>query len=142
MRWLLLDEVVTIARSRFAETRSRIPQSPVSAELLLMEMMAQTGALLLGAENDFQEDLIFAKIDRANFYSGFPSGQKIEIHATSDHLRPEGAWFDAEIKASNGKVADGRFFLVNVGRFVPTQTRPATFHENFMNYFNIREKVK
>lgn len=142
MRWLLLDEVVTIARRRFARTRSRIPESPVSTELLLMEMMAQTGALVLGAEKDFQEDLIFAKIEQADFYSGFQSGERIEIQASPDHLRPEGAWFDAEVNASGGKVADGRFFLINVGRLVPTQSRPITFHRNFMNYFKIREKVK
>ena len=142
MRWLLLDEVVAIAKSRFARTRSRIPEHPVSAELLLMEMMAQTGALLLGAEKDFQEDLVFAKIDRADFYPGFQAGEKIEINASSDHLRPEGAWFEAEINAAGGKVAQGRFFLINVGRLVPNHSFPITFHENFMNHFQIRMKVK
>ncbi|MBI3306539.1 MAG: hypothetical protein HYZ84_01860 [Candidatus Omnitrophica bacterium] len=142
MRWLLLDEVVAIRRGEFAHTRSRIPETSVTVELLLMEMMAQTGALLLGAEKDFQEDLVFAKIEEASFHSGFEPDQKIEIRAVSDNLRPEGAWFHAEVHTGSQKIAGGRFFLINVGRLVPNQTKPITFHENFMNHFQIRRKIQ
>lgn len=143
MRWLLLDEVLAIEKSRLARTRSRVPQAPVSAELLMVEMMAQTGALLLGAEKDFEEDLIFAKIESADFSKDWQIGEGLEIKATSDNLRPEGAWFDGIVSGARGQlVARGRFLLMNVGRLSPDEKKPVTFHEAFMNHFQVREKVQ
>ena len=142
MRWLVLDEVLAIEKKKVARTRSHIPEAPPSSECLIMEMMAQTGGLLLGAETDFKEDVIFAKIERARFYPGFSPGEKIEIGATSENLRSEGAWFESIVEAQNGKVAESRFLLMNVGSLVPTLHRSVTFHETFMNYFHIREKIR
>ena len=142
MRWLLLDEVVSIEKQRKARTRSRVPQGPVSAAPLLMEMMAQTGGLLLGAESDFQEDIIFAKIETADFFDPHP-GEDLRIEASSGGLRPEGSWIDAVIETRDGKkVAQSRFLLVGVGRLDPAVQRPIVFHEAFMKHFRIREKIK
>lgn len=143
MRWVLLDEIVKIEKKITAQTRSRVPRGPVSPELLMMEMMAQTGALLLGAEKNFEEDVVFAKIEGASFESGWESGDLIQIEAASDNLRPEGAWFEASIRQMRGaKVAQGRFLLMNVGHLLPNQTKPVTFHEAFMNHFRVRDKVR
>lgn len=143
MRWLLLDEIIKIEKKVTARTRSRVPGGPVSPELLMMEMMAQTGALLLGAEKDFEEDVVFAKIERASFENGWRSGDSIEIEAASENLRPEGAWFEGSIRKMHGAVvARGKFLLMNVGHLLPNQTKPVTFHEAFMNHFRVREKVR
>jgi 3-hydroxymyristoyl/3-hydroxydecanoyl-(acyl carrier protein) dehydratase len=142
MRWLLLDEVVSIQKSVKAETRSHVPDFPVSSELLMIEMMAQTGALLVGAENDFKKDLIFAKIDNAVFENVFRKGEPIHIETSSENLRPEGAWLDAWIENKNQRFARARILLMNVGEFLPGQNKPITFHEAFMNYFDVRSKVR
>ena len=142
MRWLLLDEVTVIEKKVRAKTRSRVPQSDVSPELLMMEMMAQTGALLLGAENDFQSDLVFAKIQEAVFDGGFRAGEGLEIEATSENLRPEGAWLEGAIRSAGGRQARGSFLLMNVGKLVAERTQSITFHEAFMNHFQIRDKVR
>ena len=142
MRWLLLDEVVSIEKKSKACTRSRVPQGPVSAEPLLMEMMAQTGGLLLGAEKDFQDDIIFAKIEAADFFDS-SAGEEINIEATSEALRPEGSWMDASIKTLDGRtVATSRFLLMNAGRLEADAAGPVVFHEAFMNHFQVREKIK
>ena len=142
MRWLLLDEVIRIEKNTSALTRSRIPQGPVSPEPLLMEMMAQTGGLLLGAEKEFEEDIIFAKIDSADFFDPQP-GEPIEIEACSDSLRPEGSWMEASIKTSGGRpVARSRFLLMSVGRLAPEVKEPIVFHKAFMKHFRVLEKIQ
>ena len=141
MRWLLLDEVLSIQKKSKVCTRSRVPEGPVSAEPLLMEMMAQTGGLLLGAEKNFQDDIIFAKIETADFFDPRP-GEAVEIEASSESLRPEGSWMDASIKAQDGRrVAQSRFLLMSVGRLAPGVQEPIVFHEAFMNHFQVREKL-
>ncbi len=142
MRWLLLEEVLSIQRKVKARTRSRVPFSPVSPEILMVEMMAQTGGLLLGAESDFQDDLIFAKIEKADFAQNTEAGRTIYIEAESENLRPEGAWLDGRILDENEMpIASSRFLLMNVGHLFPERNHSITFHSAFMNYFRVREKV-
>ncbi len=141
MRWLLLDEIVSIQKNEKAVTRSRMPETAVSPEPILMEIMAQTGGLLLGAQKDFRKDIIFAKIETADFFDPQP-GEPLEIEATSENLRPEGSWMEAVIRTSGGRrVARSRFLLMSVGRLDPEVSEPIVFHEAFMNHFRVREKV-
>ena len=123
-------------------TRSRVPDALVSPELLMLEMMAQTGALLLGAERDFQEDVIFAKIDGVSFYETPVPGEMICVESDSDQLRSEGAWFQSRIRKASSTIAESRFLLMNVGHLVPGFQRSITFHDAFMNHFSIRNKVQ
>jgi len=108
----------------------------------MVEMMAQTGALLLGAESDFQDDLVFTKIGEAIFDHGFQAGEALEIEATSENLKPEGAWFEGSIQGSKGRRARGSFLLMNVGKLVANHIKPVTFHEAFMKHFQIRTKIR
>lgn len=142
MRWLLLDEVVLIKKGERARSVSRIPSASVSSQVLMMEMMAQTGALVLGAEKDYRDDVVFAKIEHASFSVDFSAGEAIEIEAVPDNLRPEGAWFQGKISSKSGVIAESRFLLMNVGRLIPNHDRPVTFHDVFMQHFKIREKVR
>ncbi len=142
MRWLLLNEVVSIEKKRKACTRGCVPAGPVSAEPLLMEMMAQTGGLLLGAEKNFQEDIIFAKIEEADFFDPQP-GEELQIEASSESLRPDGSWINATIKTPEGRiVANSRFLLIGVGRLDPSVQEPIVFHKAFMSHFRVLEKIK
>ncbi len=145
MRWLLLDEVLGIEKTKCACTKSHIPFEEFSRELLLLEMMAQTGGLLVGAENDFQQDLIFAKIEKAVFFEeswAMAPGESINIQAASERLRPEGGWIESLIEGKKGKIAESRFMLMNVGRLISGFPKPITFHEAFMSYFQVRQKVR
>lgn len=142
MRWLLLEEIIEIKRGQIARTSSRIPRSPYSVECLLVEMMAQTGALLVGLESNFCDDLVLAKIDNVSFWNGWREGEAIEIQATSENLRSEGAWLDGVIGTEKNIIAKGRLLLVNVGRLLPGAESSLTFYEAFMNYFKVREKIQ
>ena len=65
MRWLLLEKVHSIRKGEKAVASAKVPRAPYSLEVLFIEMMAQTGGLLVGAESNYQKDLIFAKIESA-----------------------------------------------------------------------------
>ncbi|HXV27847.1 MAG TPA: hypothetical protein VD913_02670 [bacterium] len=142
MRWLVLDEVLAIERKVRASARSHVPSSPFSPEILIIEMMAQTGALLLGAESDFKEDLVFAKIEKAAFATHFEKNQTLFIEAHSEALRTEGAWIEGSVNHEDSEIGRARFLLMNIGHLIPGKEEPVTFHHGFMDHFRIREKIK
>lgn len=142
MRWLLLDEVLEIRLKEFARTRSHVPAAPFSPEVLLLEMMAQTGGLLFGAEADFQEDVIFGKVERISFKGPFAPDEPLEIRVNSEDLRSESAWFNGEIFSRGVKRAESRFFLVKAGHLVPGRTQPITFPPAFLEHFQVRQKIR
>lgn len=141
MRWILLEEVVEILPRQSAVTRSRVPSAPYSPEVLILEMMAQTGGLLLGAESDYRQDIVFGKVEKTSFEGPFKPGATLEIRAVCEDPRPEGAWFQAEVVSDGVKCAEGRFFLVNAGELVPGRPSSITFPESFLNHFDVRAKA-
>jgi len=142
MRWRLLDEVLEIQYGKFARSLSRVPAMRVSSQVLMIEMMAQTGALVLGAQHDFRQDVVFAKIAGVRFFNDAPSGAEIIIRAAADGLRPEGAWFDATVGQADRLLAEGRLMIMNVGHLLAGRTEPVSFHRVFMDHYRIREKVQ
>ncbi len=142
MRWLVLDEVVEIKKGKSVRAKSRVPDTEVSPEMLMIEMMAQAGGILLGAENDFQDNVVFAKIEEAKFYPGFLAGDFLEIEAVAETLRTEGSWIRGRIEGVRGKVAEAKLMLASAGELAAGAKESITFHPMFMEHFRIREKVK
>ena len=141
MRWLLLDKVHSIQKGKKAIATSKVPQAPYSSEVLFIEMMAQTGGLLVGAESDYKKDLIFAKIENATITNVPKPGTPIQIEAWSESLGTEGGWLEATITCAEGLVASAKLLLMAVSGLSAEQTRSITFHDNFMNHFSVREKI-
>lgn len=142
MRWLLLDEVLEIRPKEFALTRSRVPSAPFSSEVLMLEMMAQTGGLLLGAESDYRDDVIFGKVEKAVFDGPFKASEPLEIRVTCEDLGPMGAWFQGEVSSRGALFAESRFFLVNAGRLIQGRDQSLTFPPAFLDHFQVRQKVR
>jgi hypothetical protein len=141
MRWLLLEKVHSIQRGKKATASSKVPQAPYSSEVLFIEMMAQTGGLLVGAESDYQKDLIFAKIESAAITAVPKSGTPLQIEAWSESLGPEGGWLEAAITCLEGPVACAKLLLMAVDGLSSSQKKSVTFHDAFMDHFKVREKV-
>lgn len=141
MRWLLLEKVHSIRKGEKAVASAKVPLAPYSSEVLFIEMMAQTGGLLVGAESDYQKDLIFAKIENATITSIPKSGTPLQIEAWSESLGAEGGWLEATITCAEGPVACAKLLLMAVGGLSAKQTKSITFHEAFMDHFNVREKI-
>ena len=141
MRWLLLEKVHSIDKGKKAITSARVPKAPYSSEVLFIEMMAQTGGLLVGAESDYQKDLVFAKIENATIMNVPVSGTPLQIEAWSESLGAEGGWLEATITCAEGPVATARLLLMAVSGLSAGQTKSITFHDAFMNHFSVREKI-
>jgi hypothetical protein len=141
MRWLLLEKVHSICKGKKAVASARVPKAPYSSEVLFIEMMAQTGGLLVGAESDYEKDLVFAKIEHAVITNLPKPGTSLQIEAWSEGLGAEGGWLEAAITCAEGRVAHAKLLLMAVGGLSAGQTKSVTFHEAFMNHFNVREKI-
>lgn len=140
MRWRLLDEILEIKKGSSAVCKASLPESEYSAEVLLLEMMAQTAGLLLGAESNFEQDIVFAKIQDAVFDLN-AADQTFTIEAVCDDPRPDGAWIEAKAVCGSKTAASANILLMNVGHIVEGSTKPVSFHQNFMEYYDVRSKL-
>jgi 3-hydroxyacyl-[acyl-carrier-protein] dehydratase len=57
----------------------------------LLEGLAQTGGILVGEANDFQENVVLAKINSARFVREALAGETVVYDTRLVHLRTEGA---------------------------------------------------
>jgi len=142
MRWNLLTRVLEIQKGKSAESEAEWVQGPVSPELLMLEMMAQTAGLVFGSIDDFQSDVVFAKVEQARFYPLQQPCVSLIIAATGEDLRFEGGWFQTKVLSGGVLVADAKILLANAGKLKPEMSTSITFHEHFMSHYQIRSKVQ
>jgi 3-hydroxyacyl-[acyl-carrier-protein] dehydratase len=111
MRWLWIDRFVefhpneraraiknlSLAEDYFAE---HFPGYPVMPGALILEGLAQTGGILVGEANDFQEKVVLAKIPWARFEREALAGEQLVYDVELLHLRPEGASVHGRVSAA------------------------------------------
>src|SRR5206468_11668859 len=101
MRWLWIDRFLTFDSGKSARAvknlslaedlfRAHFPGYPVMPAALMIEGLAQTGGILVGEANDFQEKVVLAKIVSARFRREALAGETLVYDVTMLHLRPEG----------------------------------------------------
>lgn len=102
MRWLWIDRFLefvpktsarAVKNTSLAEDlfRDHLPGYPIMPASLMLEGLAQTGGILTGEANDFQEKVVLAKIVSAKFTREAIAGEVLVYDVTMLHLRPEGA---------------------------------------------------
>ena len=102
MRWLWIDRFLEFKRSTSARAVKNLslaedyfadhfPGYPVMPACFILEGLAQTGGILVGEANDFQEKVVLAKIVWARFHREFLAGEQLIYEVDLVHLRPEGA---------------------------------------------------
>jgi 3-hydroxyacyl-[acyl-carrier-protein] dehydratase len=102
MRWLWIDRFLEFKRGKSARAVKNLslaedyfadhfPGYPVMPACLILEGLAQTGGILVGEANDFQEKVVLAKIVSARFEREFLAGEQLIYEVDLVHLRPEGA---------------------------------------------------
>ena len=102
MRWLWIDRFVTFESGKSARAVKNLslaedhfadhfPGFPVMPACFILEGVAQTGGILVGEANDFQEKVILAKIVSARFRHEALAGEQLVYDVELLHLRPEGA---------------------------------------------------
>jgi 3-hydroxyacyl-[acyl-carrier-protein] dehydratase len=118
MRWLWLDRFLefksgqsaravknlSLAEDYFAD---HFPGYPVMPGCLILEGLAQTGGILVGEANNYQEKVVLAKILWARFHAEALAGQQLIYDVDLLHLRPEGASVRGRVRAVKPPDQDG-----------------------------------
>ncbi|HEX4132847.1 MAG TPA: 3-hydroxyacyl-ACP dehydratase FabZ family protein [Pirellulales bacterium] len=101
MRWIWIDKFIEFDSGRRARAIKNIslaeehlhdhfPGYPVMPNSLIAEGLAQTGGLLVGEVNQFQEKVILAKIPKAVFHFPALPGDQLIYTATIEQLDAAG----------------------------------------------------
>ena len=102
MRWIWIDRFlefepgvkatsvknVSLAEEHLHDHWEGYPIMPAS---LMIEGMAQTAGILVGQARDFKENVILAKITKAQFDDIVTPGDQITYHAEIESIAPHGA---------------------------------------------------
>lgn len=108
MRWLWIDRILLHERGRrlvavknvsaaeehladHFQATATLPPLPIMPGSLMLEGMAQTAGILVGAANDFREKVVLAKIASAEIREDVEPGQSIRYDATIERLDATGA---------------------------------------------------
>jgi len=153
--WRILSAVDQIIPGHYAKARAQNWVSDYAPEFLMLEMMAQTGGLVIGSQHDFAGNVVFAKVESAEFgttlgtdpFGGSCSGTGsvpnveflIEAFAR-DGVGEQGSWIEAHILAGETKVAAAKLFLIDAGDLDGSNIS-VTFHPEFLEYYQVRQKI-
>ena len=102
MRWFWIDRflefvsgerAVAVKSVSLAEEHidEYLPSFPVSPASLIIEGLAQTGGLLVGEHNQFQERVVLAKLGKATFHFPARPGDSLTYSTVIEDIRGDGA---------------------------------------------------
>ena len=125
MRWIWIDRFLefnpgrsaravknlSLAEDHFAD---HFPGYPVMPAALILEGLAQTGGILVGEANGFQEKVILAKVPRAVFHREMRAGEQLVYEAEILHLRPEGAAVLGRVVVDGVVTAEAEIFFAHL----------------------------
>jgi 3-hydroxyacyl-[acyl-carrier-protein] dehydratase len=125
MRWIWIDrfldlqhgksaravKLLSLAEDHFAD---HFPGYPVMPAALILEGLAQTGGILVGEANDFQEKVVLAKVPKATFHREMLAGETLVYEAEILHLRPEGASVAARVLVDGQVTAEAEIFFAHL----------------------------
>ena len=125
MRWIWIDRfeifepgqrAVAIKNVSLAEDHlhHHFPGFPVMPASLMIEGMAQTSGILVGAARDFKEKVILAKIGKATFHRLVRPGEQIVYDARISQVNAMGASISGVIRVRAGG-SDGQPAELPVG---------------------------
>jgi 3-hydroxyacyl-[acyl-carrier-protein] dehydratase len=106
MRWYWIDRFLEFESGRRARAIKNItlaedhlhdhfPSHPVMPHSLVIEGMAQTGGLLVGEHNQFNEKVVLAKVPKARFHFVVGPGDTLTYTTTIDYIKKDGAMVSA-----------------------------------------------
>jgi 3-hydroxyacyl-[acyl-carrier-protein] dehydratase len=124
MRWIWIDKfekfevnvaAVAIKNVSLAEEHlhDHFPGFPVMPASLMIEGMAQTAGILVGAARNFQEKVILAKIGKASFSRLVRPGEQLVYSARIVNVSEQGAAIEGTITSRT--VAKGQAVELPVG---------------------------
>lgn len=127
MRWIWVDRFteftskqqakaiknLSIAEDHYAQ---HFPGYPVMPASLMLEGLAQTGGILVGEANNFQEKVVLAKIASAKFQREALAGEQLTYSTTIIDLRPEGATIEGKIHVGDELLGEAEIMFMHLDK--------------------------
>jgi 3-hydroxyacyl-[acyl-carrier-protein] dehydratase len=125
MRWIWIDRFTDFESGKFARAVKNLswaedhyaqhfPGYPVMPAALILEGLAQTGGILVGEVNQFQEKVILAKVPKATFHREMLAGEMLIYEAEVLHMRPEGAAVACKVIVEGQVTAEAEIFFAHL----------------------------
>lgn len=125
MRWIWIDRFVEFHSGKSARAvknlslaedhfRDHFPGYPVMPAALILEGLAQTGGILVGEVNNFQEKVVLAKVPRAVFHREMLAGEQLIYEVEILHFRPEGASVQGRVLVGGTVTAEAEIFFAHL----------------------------
>jgi 3-hydroxyacyl-[acyl-carrier-protein] dehydratase len=125
MRWIWIDRFLeftsrksaravknlSLAEDHFAQ---HFPGYPVMPASLIIEGLAQTGGILVGEANDFQEKVVLAKIPKVLFKREALAGEQLVYEVEILDLRAEGAAVKGRVLSGAEVIAEAEIFFAHL----------------------------
>jgi 3-hydroxyacyl-[acyl-carrier-protein] dehydratase len=122
MRWFWIDRFVEFESGSHAKAVKNVtlaeehlhdhfPGFPVMPGSLMLEGMAQTGGILLGEKNGFNEIVILAKVPKVTFHSWACPGDTLTYTAKLIDDRPEGGVVECTAHVGERLVAEAEILF-------------------------------
>jgi 3-hydroxymyristoyl/3-hydroxydecanoyl-(acyl carrier protein) dehydratase len=153
MRWDLIDRFEVLKKGVYAKAVKSFdgredffaehdPGRPRVPEPLFLEMIAQTGGVLLGLGIDFKKEVILAKIEGARFAAPAVPPCEFTVEARIEEEREEGAWISGSVKQKDKQVAQARILLVTMDTLTGVGGRSIVFNDHFLKHYDIDHIAK
>ncbi len=125
MRWIWIDRFLEFHSGRSAKAVKNLslaedhfadhfPGYPVMPACLILEGLAQTGGILVGEANQFQEKVVLAKVLRAVFHREMLAGEQLLYETDIQHMRPEGASIEGRVRVGGTVTAEAEIFFAHL----------------------------
>ena len=134
MRWYWVDKFIEFNSGESAKAVKNVslaeehlhdhfPGFPVMPGSLMIEGMAQTGGILLGEKNDFEYNVILAKVPKVEFHSWACPGDQIIYSATLIDAKEEGGSVEVTATVGDRLVAEAEIMFVHLSSDDPQLSR-------------------
>src|SRR5215212_574977 len=131
MRWTWIDRFVAFESGRSATAVKNLslaedhfadhfPGFPVMPAPLILEGLAQTGGILVGHANNFEKNVVLAKM-QSKFHREAMPGEQLTYTTTLIDLNETGARVSATAHAGGGLVVEAEIMFAHVN---PAQLPP------------------
>ena len=125
MRWIWIDRFVEFESGRRAvaiknvtlaedHLHDHFPGCPLMPNSLIVEGLAQTGGLLVGEANRFEEKVILAKIPKMTFHFPAVPGDTLTYETTVEYIQPGGAMVKATSRVGERMQAEGEIVFAHL----------------------------
>lgn len=126
MRWIWIDKFIEFESGKRARAiknlslaeehlHDHFPGYPCMPNSLILEGVAQTGGLLVGEHNRFEEKVILAKVPKAQFHFPAVPGDTLVYTAVIEYIKDDGAMVNATSYVGDRLQAEMEIVFAHLG---------------------------